>query len=147
MARKMLIKPIRKIDMVRILILDDEKLIRWSLDKILVQDGYAVDTAATTSEALALADRSEYALILTDLEICGDHARQFFTDMISKQPKARVVTLTALAKDEAEEMLGGVPTYAIIEKPFTSEAIRAVVHAAVGPTNKTPNSEIKEKNG
>ncbi len=140
MAHKMLIKPIRTIAMLRIMILDDEKLIRWSLDKILAQDGYAVDTAATAAEALALADKAEYALILTDLEICGDQAKTFLADMISKQPKARVVTLTALAREEAEKLLGGVATYAIIEKPFTSEAIRAVVHTAVGPRMKLPIS-------
>ena len=118
--------------MVRILILDDEKLIRWSLDKILVQDGYSVDTAATTGEALALAGKAEYALIITDLEICGDQARSFFAEMISKQPNARVITLTALARDDAERMLEGLTTHAIIEKPFTSQAIRSVVDAALG---------------
>ena len=121
--------------MVRILILDDEKLIRWSLDKILVQDGYSVDTAATTGEALALAGKAEYALIITDLEICGDQARSFFAEMISKQPNARVITLTALARDDAERMLEGLTTHAIIEKPFTSQAIRSVVDAAIGRTD------------
>jgi DNA-binding response OmpR family regulator len=129
------------------MILDDEKLIRWSLDRLLAQDGYVVDTAATTGEALTLAGKSEYALILTDLEICGDQAKTFLAALIAKQAGARVVMLTALAKDEAERMLGGVPTYAIIEKPFTSEAIRAVVHAALDGAREGPNSEIKEKNG
>jgi DNA-binding response OmpR family regulator len=118
--------------MVRILILDDEKLIRWSLDKILVQDGHAVDTAETTGEALSLAAKAEYALIITDLEICGDQARSFFAEMISRQPGARVITLTAMARDEAERMLEGLPTHAIIEKPFTSQAIRSAVDAAIG---------------
>jgi DNA-binding response OmpR family regulator len=123
--------------MLRILILDDEKLIRWSLDKILSQDGYEVDTAATTNDALKLADKTKYDLIITDLEICGDQAKPFFANMISKQPKACVVTLTALTKDQAEKTLGEVATYAIIEKPFTSEAIRSVVNAAVGQMNRT----------
>ncbi len=122
--------------MVRILILDDEKLIRWSLDKILVQDGYSVDTAATTGEALALAGKAEYALIITDLEICGDQARSFFAEMISKQPNARVITLTALARDDAERMLEGLTTHAIIEKPFTSQEIRSVVDAAIGRVDR-----------
>jgi DNA-binding NtrC family response regulator len=136
------------------MILDDEKLIRWSLEKILSQDGYAVDTAATTNDALKLADKAEYALIITDLEICGDQAKPFFAHMISKQPKACVVTLTALTKDQAEKTLGEVATYAIIEKPFTSEAIRSVVNAAVGQTNRkpegfrqTPNNITKENIG
>jgi two-component system response regulator (stage 0 sporulation protein F) len=123
--------------MLRIMILDDEKLIRWSLDKILSQDGYAVDTAATTDDALKLADKAEYALIITDLEICGDQAKPFFANMISKQPKARVVTLTALTKDQAVKTLGEVAPYAIVEKPFTSEAIRTLVNAAVGPMSRS----------
>jgi DNA-binding NtrC family response regulator len=143
----MLINPILTIVMIRIMILDDEKLIRWSLDKILAQDGYAVDSAATTGEALALADRAEYDLILTDLEICGEAARPFFTELISKQPKARVVTLTAMARDEAERALGGIPTYAILEKPFTSEAIRSVVHTAIDQANRPSKSSIKESIG
>jgi DNA-binding response OmpR family regulator len=136
----MLVNTIGTIRMIRILILDDEKLIRWSLDKILVQDGYAVDSAATTGEALALAGAAEYALIITDLEICGDHARPFFTEMISKQPQARVITLTALARDEAEKMLAGLGTYAIIEKPFTAQAIRSAVDAAVGRADGAPEA-------
>jgi DNA-binding response OmpR family regulator len=141
MARKMLIIPILTIAMIRIMILDDEKLIRWSLDKILAQDGYTVDCAATTGEALAL------ALILTDLEICGDQAQPFFADMISKQPRARIVALTALARDEAERTLGGISTHAILEKPFSSESIRAVVHAALEPMTKNPNISTKENVG
>jgi DNA-binding response OmpR family regulator len=133
--------------MVRILILDDEKLIRWSLDKILAQDGFAVDTAATTQEALALLAKAEYALVLTDLEICGDAARPFFTELIAKQPQARVLTLTAMPRDEAERTLEGIPTCAIIEKPFTSETIRAAVHAALGPIDDPSNSPIKESHG
>jgi DNA-binding response OmpR family regulator len=147
MARKMLIIPILTIAMIRIMILDDEKLIRWSLDKILAQDGYTVDCAATTGEALALAGKADYALILTDLEICGDQAQPFFADMISKQPRARIVALTALARDEAERTLGGISTHAILEKPFSSESIRAVVHAALEPMTKNPNISTKENVG
>jgi CheY-like chemotaxis protein len=147
MARIMLIDFIRIIVMIRILILDDEKLIRWSLDKILAQDGYAVDTAATTGEALALAAKADYALVLTDLEICGDAARPFFTELLEKQRQARVITLTAMPRDEAEKTLDGIPTYAIIEKPFTSEAIRGAVHAALASIDEPSTSPIKESHG
>jgi len=117
----------------RILVLDDEKLIRWSLDKILSQEGYEVDTSADLAEALKLADGAPYDLIITDLEICGDQARLFFSAMAAKQPKGRVVILTAMAKDLAERTLNGIAAYAIIEKPFSSEEIRTVVKNAVGP--------------
>lgn len=120
-----------------VLILDDEKLIRWSLERLLSQDGYQVDTAATTEDALKLAETKVYDLIITDLEICGDQAKPFFTAMRAKQPKTCVVTLTAMAKDQAERVLGDIKTHAIIEKPFTSEDIKAVVHGAIGPVNRS----------
>jgi DNA-binding response OmpR family regulator len=123
--------------MPRVLILDDEKLIRWSLERLLSQDGYQVDTAATTEDALKLAETKVYDLIITDLEICGDQVKPFFTAMLVKQPKTCVVTLTAMAKDQAERVLGDVKTHAIIEKPFTSEDIKAVVHGAIGPVNRS----------
>jgi DNA-binding response OmpR family regulator len=119
--------------MTRILVLDDEKLIRWSLDKILSQEGYEVDTAADLTDALKLADGRPYELIITDLEICGDQAKMFFTAMRAKQPEGRIVVLTALAKDLAERTLNGIATCAILEKPFTSDEIRSVVKNAVGP--------------
>lgn len=140
MAWKMLINSIQLIDMIRILILDDEKLIRWSLDKILAQDGYAVDTAASTQEALALVAKADYDLVLTDLEICGDQARPFFTELISRQPRARVVTLTALGREEAEKILDGLGTHAVIEKPFTARTIRSIVEGAIGRPDKGARS-------
>ena len=123
--------------MPNILVLDDEKLIRWSLERLLSQEGYQVDTASTTDDALKLADDKVYDLIITDLEICGDQAGPFFAAMRAKQPKSCVVTLTAMAKDQAERVLGGVKTLAIIEKPFTSEDIKAVVRGAIGPVNRS----------
>jgi len=119
--------------MPRVLVLDDEKLIRWSLDKILSQEGYLVDTAATMDDALKLADAKAYDLFISDLEICGDQAKPFFSAMLAKQPKARVIALTALAKDLADRTLGEIMICAIIEKPFTSEEIKTVVKTAVSP--------------
>ena len=40
----------------KILILEDEKLIRWSIREMLERDGYAVLEAATGKEALSLLD-------------------------------------------------------------------------------------------
>ena len=69
--------------MPRVLVLDDEKLIRWSLKQLLSEEGYEVDTAATADEALRLAETRNYALIITDLEICGEQAKAFYGRMLS----------------------------------------------------------------
>jgi len=116
----------------RILVLDDEKLIRWSLDQIFGQEGFEVDSVATTDEAMALAGKNSYGLILADLEICGNEAGSFFPGLLRHQREAKVIIITALPPDQAELALGGFKAYRIMEKPFASAQIREAVRSALG---------------
>jgi DNA-binding response OmpR family regulator len=113
------------------LILDDEKLIRWSLNHIFQQEGYDVDSAATVEEAARLARSQTYGLILADLEVCGDQAKVFFSDFVRVQKSAKIIIMTAVPKDQAERQLGEFKAERIMEKPFDSEDIRAAVKAAL----------------
>jgi two-component system response regulator AtoC len=117
--------------MARILVLDDEKLIRWSLDHLLRQDGYEVDVAATTDEAGRLAASNKYNLILADLEVCQDQAKPFFGGLSKDQAGAKVIIITALSPDLAEKTLGDFKAFRIVEKPFASEQIRSLVKDAL----------------
>ena len=119
-------------NMSRILILDDEKLIRWSLKQILAQDGYEVDTAATMDEALTLTNLKKYGLIFADLEICGDQSRSYYKKLLSRQEGAKLIVLTAMPKDQAERELAELPPYQILEKPFESEDIKTAARRALG---------------
>jgi DNA-binding NtrC family response regulator len=125
--------------MSRILVLDDEKLIRWSLKQILSQAGYDVDTAATTEEALRLSHSKPYRLIFADLEICGDQAGAFYKQLMVGQEKAKIIVLTALTKLQAEQTLGDFKTFLILEKPFISENIKAVAQKALSFTGEDKN--------
>jgi DNA-binding NtrC family response regulator len=116
----------------RILVLDDEKLIRWSLKQILAQDGYEVDTAASTEEALNLTNIKKYGLIFADLEICGDQSQSYYKKLLGRQEGAKLIVLTAMAKDQAERELASVAPFRILEKPFESEAIKAAARLALG---------------
>jgi len=117
----------------RILVLDDEKLIRWSLSQIFHQAGFDVDLAASTDEALSLARTRSYGLILADLEVCGDQARTFFPDLVRDQDETKVIIITALSAEQAERKLGDFRPFKVMEKPFASEEIRAAVEAALNP--------------
>ena len=124
----------------RILILDDEKLIRWSLNQIFLQEGYEVDAAATVEEAARLAQSARYALILADLEVCGDQAKACFSEFARVQAGAKIIILTAVPGDLAEQRLGGFKAERILEKPFDSEEIRAAVKAALAGVPPEGNS-------
>jgi DNA-binding NtrC family response regulator len=122
----------------RILILDDEKLIRWTLVQILAQDGYAVDAAASTDEAHRLCRAQSYELVLADLEVCGRTPSDFFLGLQRSRPGIRIAVMTAMAGDAAERELGAFRPFRFVEKPFAADQILDLVREALVTKGKAP---------
>jgi len=79
----------------KILVVDDEHLIRWSLEQNLKKQGYEVITAGTGEDALRLAREQQPDLVLLDIQLPGisgievlEKIKEFDEDII-------VVMLTA----------------------------------------------------
>ena len=103
--------------MARVLVVDDEKLIVKGIRFSLEQDGYEVDCAYDGEEAIEMAKKTEYDIVLLDVmlpkhdgfEVC--QAIREFSDM-------PVIMLTAKGSD-MDKILGleyGADDY--ISKPF-----------------------------
>jgi DNA-binding NtrC family response regulator len=122
----------------RILILDDEKLIRWTLVQILTQEGYQVDAAASTDEARRLCESRSYDLVLADLEVCGRSPSEFFLGLQRSRPGIRIAVMTAMAGDSAERELGAFRPFRFVEKPFAADQILDLVREAPAPKGTTP---------
>lgn len=110
----------------RILVIDDDKLIRWSLKEILSHEDYRVDTVATYEDALKQVAAESYTLIFTDFEVCGENLSECISQITEHQTGARIVILSALTRDQVEAKLDALEVFRIIEKPFSSETIKAV---------------------
>ena len=63
----------------RILVIDDEPMVREAVGRMLVAEGYAVDHATDGAAALALLDADPPDVILLDLMMPGMNGRQFLT--------------------------------------------------------------------
>ncbi len=128
-------------ELVKILVVDDDKLIRWSLKEIFSQEGYTVDTVATAKDALKQAKNITYELIFSDLEINDENGIEMLKNAKVFQPDAKIIILSALTKQQIEPKLGNLSIFSIIEKPFRSEQIKTIVKEALGSTNHTNESE------
>lgn len=117
--------------MPRTLIIDDDKLIRWSLQEIFSQEGHQVDTVATTDEALRLAEECSYCLIFADLEIENEDGFDLLRKLKKLQPEARFIILSALSRNQISPQLKGLAIVDILEKPFNSEQIRGIARKAL----------------
>jgi DNA-binding NtrC family response regulator len=117
----------------KILVVDDDKLIRWSLKELFAQEGYEVKAVATTKEALEQAEDKSYDLIFADLEIKDENSTEMLRKMTSFLPEAKIIILSALTRQQMESQIGDLNIFSIIEKPFKSEQIKSIVKEALFP--------------
>ncbi len=115
----------------RILAVDDEPIILDSLRKILVLDGYAVDTVESGPEALALLGKFEYDFVFTDLRMPIMDGVEVTKSVKHLRPDIDVVVITAYASIESaiETMKYGAMDY--LQKPFTEDELVQFVAKAV----------------
>ena len=109
----------------RILVVDDESAIRYSITKTLQRVGYQVDSAASGEEALQMMSQSHFDVILTDIRMPGISGVELLAQVKEHAPDAIVILLTGYASlDTAVESLRlGAHDYLI--KPSSSQDIRA----------------------
>lgn len=121
--------------MTNILVVDDDKLIRWSLKEILSEEGYTTEVVATSQEALKKAETSSYNLIFADLEIEDENGIEMLKELQHLQKGAKIIILSALSRQQIEPQTENLSIFSIIEKPFESQHIRNITKEALSLEN------------
>jgi CheY-like chemotaxis protein len=107
----------------RILCVDDETVILDSFRKILVLDGYAVDTVENGKEALGLIQIHSYDFVFTDLKMPEMDGVEVTKAVKHIRPDIDVIIITGYATVETavECMKYGAMDY--VQKPFTEDEL------------------------
>lgn len=115
----------------RILCVDDEEVILDSFRKILVLDGYSVDTVLTGQEALGLIQLHHYDFVFTDLKMPTMDGLEVVKAVKHMRPDIDVVIITGFATVETavDCMKYGAMDY--VQKPFTEDELLAFVKKAL----------------
>jgi two-component system, OmpR family, response regulator RegX3 len=119
----------------RILFVEDERSISEPFSKALVRDGFEPVTAFTAAEALALADRMEFDLVLLDLNLPDGDGRDVCR-ALRRKSDVPVVMLTARGT-ETDRVVGlelGADDYVV--KPFSSAEVIARIRAVLRRSDK-----------
>ena len=104
----------------RLLVVDDDVMVRLTLTEELEAAGYAVLTAADGPAALALLDLGERVdLIVADLSMPGMDGVALVRDAQRRRPKLPAILLTGFANAAAEIAIGGAlsGTFTLLRKP------------------------------
>ena len=121
--------------MKKILIFEDDKLVRWTLREILSREGYSVKEVVSSEEALKSAAETKYDLIIADFEINQGNSADVLKSIKKLQPSISIIILSARSKMEIEKLLINLNIFGIVEKPFHGEQIKALAKKAL----KKPN--------
>ena len=114
----------------KILIVDDEHLIRWSLSQPLVKCGYTIETAESGSEARTKVDSFKPEMILLDIRLPDANGLKLLEQFKKDNRELIIIMITAYADvDSAVEAFKfGAEDY--IGKPFNLESVKHVIEKA-----------------
>jgi len=100
-----------------ILVIDDEELIRWSLEQVLASDGHRVALAADGAEALARMGEAVPDLCLLDLKLPDCDGLQLLPRLHGLAPDLPVVVMTAYGSAEIEREARRIGAVDFLRKP------------------------------
>jgi DNA-binding response OmpR family regulator len=111
----------------KILAVDDDRLLRMTIQMALEEDGYDVDTASGVGDARDALDRHRYDLVLTDLNLPDGDGLQVARHAIRSNPETRVVLMTA-SEEELDEI--AVLEAGIVELVYKSSQLSRLLSRA-----------------
>ena len=114
-----------------VLVVDDEKNMRLSLQTVLNDEDYAARAVESAEEALELLAREEFFMVITDARLGGMSGYDFLKQIHTQWPDLPALMLTAYAtpKLAVEAIKAGAMDY--LAKPFApEELLHAVARCA-----------------
>lgn len=110
----------------RILVVDDEPIVRLSCSRTLCPKGYEVDMANDGFEALGRLKEQSYDIIITDLKMPDMDGIEFIGMLKRTSPGARVLMVTGFATDEVREQAEAMGAR-YLPKPFNPAELLGAV--------------------
>ena len=133
-------------DKPRILVVDDEDVVRESLREWFIEDGYPVDTAADAREALKKIEEAVWDILLLDIKMPGMDGLELQQKVRTILPDAIIIIITAYASVDTAVQALKDGAYDYITKPFDPDDLQHIINnAAERQMLLRENQNLKEK--
>jgi DNA-binding NtrC family response regulator len=114
-----------------ILVVDDERLIRWSLEQQLQREGYTVQSVETGAEALQRAQADPPDLILLDIRLPDADGVDLLGRLRAAGPECVVIMMTAHGGVESAVRAMKLGAHDYVGKPFDMEELKLTIRKAL----------------
>lgn len=114
-----------------ILVVDDEKIVLKSCEKVLAPEGYKVSTVASAIEALDLLDKNTFDLVITDIKMPGMDGIEFIRQARKKNSDINIIVITGYPSQESIREALSLRIVDYLPKPFSPTILIDVVTRAM----------------
>jgi two-component system response regulator AtoC len=115
----------------RILLVDDEEIVRESLSGWLEKDGYTIGTAPEGATALKMLAEGPWSILLCDLKMPGIDGLEVLKRVKAARPETAVVIMTAYATVDTAVNAMKMGAFDYIVKPFDPEEVSLMIEKIV----------------
>ncbi|HXH28632.1 MAG TPA: sigma-54 dependent transcriptional regulator [Candidatus Polarisedimenticolia bacterium] len=120
--------PTREPEAGRILVIDDEPIIRDVLENILTRAGHSLVCAPDAEAGLQRLDEEAFDLVILDLMLPGQGGLQALREIKQRDPDQVIVMITAYGSVETAVQAMRMGAYDYLTKPFKNEDVLRVLH-------------------
>jgi CheY-like chemotaxis protein len=114
----------------RVLLVEDDALIRFSTADMLTELGHSVTEAENGTQALALLDKGVFDVIVTDLVLPGMSGEEIAAHAIKQQPGLRVIFATGYGRLSSSARQNGLQGAVVLQKPYDQQNMETALRTA-----------------
>jgi len=114
-----------------ILIIDDDDQLRQSFEKLLVEEGYTVESAPSGEAGLNLVQRKVPDLVILDMRLPGMNGLETFQSIHEIEPKLPVIIMTAYGTTETAIEATKMGAFDYMLKPFDVPDMLKIISQAL----------------
>ena len=116
----------------RVLVVDDEALIRWALVQSLADDGFAVQQAGSKAEALDVLEvrRETFDVVILDFRLPDSNDFDLMVKVKVLMPSTAVIVMTAYSTPDMVQGALDLGVFRVVSKPFEIGEMLSLVRRA-----------------
>ena len=115
---------------IQVLVVEDEASLRRSLEKYLERAGYAFECCATAREALALAERLDPAIVITEYHLPDANGVALLEKLMRIIPDVAAILLSEYDFQAVAKNLDAAVVRSFLKKPFDLVELEAALSSA-----------------
>lgn len=111
----------------KVLLADDEELVRNYVTRALSSRGFSVQTAVDGAAAVSAIEKEDFDVVICDLKMPDLRGEEVIKKVKTLRPKSRIIVITGSVSNISNPIVPGAEVDGFLIKPFGISEIRDLV--------------------